>query len=715
MRHTVTVSIVSYNTRDQLRRCLAGLAAASAGFDLSITVVDNASTDGSAGMVALEFPEVRLLALSRNLGFAGGNNEALRDCTSRYALILNPDVEIGADALRSLVEFMEETPHAAAAAPLLCGSDGAPHTHLYRRFPTAIQLGLFWTIIAPLARSIPQARRRWFEHDLRGERPVAVDQIAGAAMLIRTAMLRTVGEMDPDYFMWFEDVDWCFRARQAGHSLYVLPRATALHEGGASFRSWGMQTRVFQFYRAFFRFLCKHRLDRLQRFALPLLSADLMVKQVVLSVMRPVSRTHADRGVSLAAARRAMRHVVARHAAGELVRFTADDIPNAGVGTLAHPSASPVRHSDDSVVEAVPPVQRAGSGQAPHDDHALVDAIIVNWNGRRFLPACIRALARSTVPIRITVVDNASTDDSLACLRTDHPDVNVLALETNAGYAAGANRGIAATTAAYVIIMNPDVRLAPDHLAVLREHLERDASVGAAQGKLMQIDAEAFAAQRDATGGRIDSAGHVIHRSRMVTDRGQGEPDGPGFSRAASVFSACGAALFLRRDMLTDVAPDGEYFAESFFAYKEDIDLGWRARLLGWDIRYIPAAAGYHVRALPLTGDAWRHMSLAARRHSWKNHYLLMIRNDRVSDLIRSFPFVAAWEVVRIGHALLRDPRVLGAYVDLVREIRPALRARRDIQRRRRASIREIRRWFGGDPVPAPGWLESGRSTAVLP
>jgi GT2 family glycosyltransferase len=182
-----------------------------------------------------------------------------------------------------------------------------------------------------------------------------------------------------------------------------------------------------------------------------------------------------------------------------------------------------------------------------------------------------------------------------------------------------------------------------------------------------------------------------------------------------SIFSACGAALFLSRAMLTDVAPDGEYFAESFFAYKEDIDLGWRARLLGWDIRYIPAAAAYHVRTLPLAGDAWRHMSLPARRHSWKNHYLLMIRNDRVSDLIRSFPFVAAWEVVRIGHALLRDPRVLGAYVDLAREIRPALRARRDIQRRRRASVRELRRWFGGDPVPVPGRLEADRSTAVLP
>jgi hypothetical protein len=106
-------------------------------------------------------------------------------------------------------------------------------------------------------------------------------------------------------------------------------------------------------------------------------------------------------------------------------------------------------------------------------------------------------------------------------------------------------------------------------------------------------------------------------------------------------------------------------------------------------------------------------MSLYARRHSWKNHYLLMIRNDRVADILLSLPFIAGWELLRLGHALLRDPRVLVAYVDLVREIRPALRARRDIQRRRRASVDDIRRWFGGEPDLAAGLLEPYPTTAV--
>jgi GT2 family glycosyltransferase len=152
--------------------------------------------------------------------------------------------------------------------------------------------------------------------------------------------------------------------------------------------------------------------------------------------------------------------------------------------------------------------------------------------------------------------------------------------------------------------------------------------------------------------------------------------------------------------MLDDVAPHGEFFAESFFAYKEDIDLCWRARLMGWDVRYVPDAVAHHVRTAPLDGQAWRRMHITARRHSWKNHYLLMVRNDRSGDIVRALPFILAWEVARLGHALLRDPRVLSAYVDLARALPAALRERRALLRRRRATPAAVRRWFGAEPLP---------------
>jgi GT2 family glycosyltransferase len=682
----LTVSIVNWNTREQLRRCLQSLPAGLAGIDADVVVVDNCSSDGTVEMMQAEFPHVRLIRATRNLGFAGGNNAALAGTTSDYALILNPDVELSPGCAQRLIGFLETEPGAAAVSPALVEDDGSIQTHMYRRFPSFIQVLLFWTVVRPLARSVASLRHAVFEHDVRGRSALTVDQLPGAAMMIRGSALRTVGLLDPGYFIWWEDVDWSYRARKAGFTLHVLPDVPCRHAGGASFAQWTVETRVFQFYRAFYRFLAVHGLNTLARRVSPVILADLTLKDAVLGL-----RSGARHG-TLAQTKLEIRRIMKGMEQGTVPYFH---------------SAQP----DESDANPLPAVAAPADFAAETDG---VTAIIVNWNGRRYLHRCIGALSQSTIDVRIIVVDNASTDHSADYVRNTFPEVELIEAGNNCGYAAGANMGLRHACTRYVIIMNPDVLVEADHLEVLRDRLDASPHVGAAQGKLFSLGEAEFLAGKTSRA-VLDSAGHSIRRSRMVVDRGQGDADGPEYSDEMSIFSACGAALFLSRAMLTDVAPDGEYFAESFFAYKEDIDLGWRARLLGWDIRYIPAAAAYHVRTLPLAGDAWRHMSLPARCHSWKNHYLLMIRNDRVSDLIRSFPFVAAWEVVRIGHALLRDPRVLGAYVDLAREIRPALRARRDIQRRRRASVRELRRWFGGDPVPVPGRLEADRSTAVLP
>ncbi|HEX7049405.1 MAG TPA: glycosyltransferase family 2 protein [Longimicrobiales bacterium] len=333
-----------------------------------------------------------------------------------------------------------------------------------------------------------------------------------------------------------------------------------------------------------------------------------------------------------------------------------------------------------------------------------IDAIIVNWNGRRFLPRCLASLERSTVPVRILVVDNGSDDGSVEYVRAEHPGVEVLAVNENLGYAAGANAGLRATAGEYAIILNADVHLAPDHLAILKARLDGAPAIGAAQGKLYRVRPDDFLAGRFDVGGVLDSAGHAIRRSRMVVDRGQGRPDGPAYSREASVFSACGAALFLRRSMLEDVAPDGEYFDSAFFAYKEDIDLCWRARILGWDIRYVPGALAWHVRGWA-GGRVPRRRArppLAARRNSWKNHYLLMLKNDLPGDIARALPFVGGWELLRQGYALLRDPALYPAYGTLARQLPDAMRRRRELLGRRRTAPSQLRRWFGA-PAMEPG------------
>lgn len=334
-------------------------------------------------------------------------------------------------------------------------------------------------------------------------------------------------------------------------------------------------------------------------------------------------------------------------------------------------------------------------------DRPRVDVVVVNWNGGRFLPECLRALSASTVKPDVVVVDNASTDDSVALLRRDHPAIELVALDANLGYAAGANEGIRRGHAPYVLVMNPDVRLAPDHIERLVERLEAEPAIGLAQGRLLAIGEREFIAGSAPRTVLLDSAGHSLRRSRMVVDRGQGQPDGPVWAVEVSVFSVCGAAMMMRRRTLEDLAEDGAAFDPAFFAYKEDIDLCWRSRLLGWDIRYVPAAVAWHVRGVPLTGGT-PPMPAPVRRRSWMNHWLMMVKNDRLPDVLLHLPWIAAWELLRAGHAALRDPRLLPAYLQICRLLPHAVRERTAIQAKRRTGGREIRRWFGADSQPVP-------------
>lgn len=330
-----------------------------------------------------------------------------------------------------------------------------------------------------------------------------------------------------------------------------------------------------------------------------------------------------------------------------------------------------------------------------------VEAIIVNWNGAAFLERCLAALAAQTVPVRITVVDNGSSDGSAAWLRRACPNIAMIELEHNLGYAAGANAGLRRSRAEYAILLNADVAIAPNHLEVLAARLDADLTIGAAQGKLWQATPEQFCTGRLEPGGRLDSAGHSIRATRMVVDRGQGEADGPRYSREESVFSACGAALFLRRAMLEDLAPDGEFFDESFFAYKEDIDLCWRARVLGWDIRYVPAAVGWHVRGWPGSSPSPPQAHpLEARLHSFKNHYLLLLKNECIANLLRDFPAVLGWELLRVGYAALRDRALFRSYGELWTLLRLTLDRRRALMKRRRVTCREMRRWINVPQEP---------------
>jgi GT2 family glycosyltransferase len=231
----LSVVIVNWNVKDLLRACLQSVLAAAAQaphLTTEIIVVDSASADGSADMVRAEFPSVRLLASPDNLGYAGGNNAGVDLATGRALFLLNPDTVVNPTALAEMMAYLAEHPAVGALGPQLLWPDGTGQSSR-RRFPT---LGrLFWESTL-LGQWFPDNKhtRRYHLADIGPEQPQRVDWVVGAAILIRREAWAQVGPIDPDYFMYFEETDWCRRCAEAGWEIHYLPAAQVVHYEGQS-------------------------------------------------------------------------------------------------------------------------------------------------------------------------------------------------------------------------------------------------------------------------------------------------------------------------------------------------------------------------------------------------------------------------------------------------------------------------------------------------
>ena len=246
--------MVSFNTRDLLRRCLTTLydAAAADGLALEVVVVDNASADESARLVATEFPQAVLVANERNLGFAAASNLGLRRATGRQLLLLNPDTEVRPGALSALLAFLEAEPRAACVGPSLIYPDGSPQ-HSGFRFPTVTTQFLDLFPLHHRLLSSPVNGR----FPLGQTRPFAIDHPLGACMLLRREALESVGSLDESFFIYVEEVDWCWRAKKAGWHVYCVPGAVVVHHGAQSTRQFA-ESMFVELYRSRFRMFAKH-------------------------------------------------------------------------------------------------------------------------------------------------------------------------------------------------------------------------------------------------------------------------------------------------------------------------------------------------------------------------------------------------------------------------------------------------------------------------
>jgi len=323
---------------------------------------------------------------------------------------------------------------------------------------------------------------------------------------------------------------------------------------------------------------------------------------------------------------------------------------------------------------------------------AKVTVNILNTNEMHFLPRCVDAvLAQTWTDYQCVVIDNNSTDGSPEWVEENRPAVKVIRNAKNMWYCGGHNIGIRETNSEYVLLLNSDVFIDPQFLEQMVRVLDNDSSLGGVQGKLWKILDGSTNAPPE--GERyIDTTGILMTRSRRNFDRYQEEYDDGRFNVPGSVFGPDGSAPLYRRAMLDDIVIGDEYFDESFKIYRDVVDLSWRARSRGWSFKYVPSATGYHVRGF--SPGKRKKQPLFFRRLSYRNRYLTIIKNDSISAVFPHLYRFVGFEVLMLGHVILREPSLISGWWDLIRFLPSALKKRRYIKKRAKVSAREITKGF---------------------
>ncbi len=294
-------------------------------------------------------------------------------------------------------------------------------------------------------------------------------------------------------------------------------------------------------------------------------------------------------------------------------------------------------------------------------------AVITNWNGRHFLEKCLSTLfAQNFQDFEVFVVDNNSTDDSVAWVRQHFPQVRLLENEANVGLCAANNRGILATGAEFVAILNNDTEFEPDWLGSLVRAMEADPSVGMCASKMLLTD------RRD----MIESAGIVVDRAGIAWGLESGSPDGQGVAVPTPVFGACGGAALYRREMLLEIG----LFDEELFVYLEDADVAWRGRWAGWGCVYVPQAVVYHAHSATIKEGSPFKTRLLGRNKIW-----MIGKNYPWPYLLLYSPLILLYELMALGYAL-----VSGRGLNAIKGRLEALAGWRQMLAKRRRVVRKM-------------------------
>ncbi len=252
----LSIIIVNWNVKEDLVNCLQSIQKNPASEPFEIIVVDNASTDDTVEAVRMNFPDVIVIANDKNRGFAAANNQGIKRAVGKYIFLLNPDTIVHPDSLDILVKFMDENSDVGACGPQLLNKDGTIQPSA-RRFPT-FRGALYRHTVFRFLHIFKKEYKRWLMKDFDHNTQKEVDQLMGSALLIRKAVIDSIGLMDENFFLYYEEVDLCYRIKQAGWRIVFMPEAVITHLGGRSSGQIPVRKRIMML-TSLLKFFRKHR------------------------------------------------------------------------------------------------------------------------------------------------------------------------------------------------------------------------------------------------------------------------------------------------------------------------------------------------------------------------------------------------------------------------------------------------------------------------
>jgi len=305
----------------------------------------------------------------------------------------------------------------------------------------------------------------------------------------------------------------------------------------------------------------------------------------------------------------------------------------------------------------------------------MISVIIVSWNSRDVIEMCLSSLREVAYkPLEIILVDNASPDGTVEYVEKNFSEVTIVRNSENTGFSYANNQGIRMAKGEFILFLNADAYITPDFLEILVKEMERDPEVGCTGGKIYKDRGERI----------LDSTGIFFPFFKMGPyDRGEGEEDRGQYDKAQFVSGITCACALYRRKCLEDICLGDEYFDEKYFAYYEDVDLAWRARIQGWKCLYEPGAIAYHRRR----GKAIKDTPLFSR--AMANLYITYLKNESGIGLIFLCLFKIPHEIGRLlfrivfGGKASYSPRVLDSLKLGRKDFNGALKKRRLIQKMR--------------------------------